>query len=90
VVVIVKRNATSRGLKQVSVLMFSPEDGFDVQAGFTGDVEKADAELWGRRRWSGLGSRARRQASSPPGGARQFQNSFEGQDHRRPAERIQE
>ena len=49
VVVIVERDAAARGLEQIFILVFPAEDSFDVEAGFAGDVEEADADFLRRR-----------------------------------------
>ena len=41
VIVIVKRDAAAGGFEQILVLVFSAEDGFDIQAGFARDVKRS-------------------------------------------------
>src|SRR5580692_4280755 len=45
VVVIVEGNAAAGGFEQILVFVLAAEDGFRVQAGFAGDIEKADAQI---------------------------------------------
>ena len=87
-VVVVKRNATTSGFEQVFVLVFSTEDGFDIQAGFARDVEEGDAQV-GRRRCSFFLAGVLRGSgrSAQPAGASHFHDAFQGQDQRGPAER---
>ena len=92
VIVIVKRDATAGGLKQILVLVFSTEDRFGIQAGFARDVQEANAEIRWRRRRAFLLTRilAGRRGSAQPGGESHFPDVFEGQHQRGPAERLQE
>src|SRR5208283_3704339 len=45
VVVIVERNTAAGGFEQILVLVPASEDGFRIQPGLTGDVEKADVQI---------------------------------------------
>src|ERR1700689_3287917 len=45
VVVIVEGNAAAGSFQEIFVLVLAAEDGFRVEAGLSGDVEKPDAQI---------------------------------------------
>src|ERR1039458_4288096 len=79
VVVVVERDATASGFEQILVLVFSAEDGFDIQTGFVRDVAETDAEIGGRRRGFLLTDLlAGCVGSTQPKGTSHFKDAVEG------------
>ena len=89
VIVIVERYPTASGFEQILVLVFSPKDGFDVQAGFACDVTEADAEIGWRRGFFLTDILAGSYRRVQPARAYHPHDAFEGQNQRGPAERLQ-
>src|SRR2546425_10566760 len=90
VVVVVEGDAAAGGFEQIFVFVFATENCFGVEAGFAGDVEKADAERIRRRGWSALMSwRVAAKEGGEGGRARERENVFKRQNQRGTAERLE-
>ncbi len=86
VVVVVEGDAAAGGLEQIFVLVLAAEDGFGVEAGFFGDIDKAQPEV---RRSFLVGWLARCTLGQKSPRPSHGQNIFKRQDQRGSAQGAQ-